>query len=404
VSVFPFDKSMPINPLSVFYSVIDRWQLHPSGYVDILWKCDPQAIREIGKAGNVHISPISLVNINEANSYFDRLLIADAKLTAIVVDNLYRIALKQPAPMRHNCWFNFITAMTTNVALHIWNKVPKPQQSEELFERLVTPNISVSSLLDGFDPQYHTSLLVGLRAWTYKVVKYKSFTDLRANGNPYFGLSNLGIVTRSSYKLMREALLGNSTESEITLYLSICKVFKTYLERSKLSTDKLELNNWQDILAVVRSIDRHLNIDRLQSIVDRVGNLIRIHCNPIIEHYDDVSRPSILDCEDIPPETDRLEPILADLFDLVDRFISSLPAESIQIIQLRHHQKLKHKDIAAIVPRDQPYISRHLGKIYLKLLDSIHVQVSHPEDRQKQKNSQALKAIEQLLEQYFHQN
>jgi hypothetical protein len=402
---------MSLNPLSVFYSVLDRWQLHPSGYIDILWKCDRQAIREIGKAGNMDTSAISLLNINEVNNYFDRLLFADAKLIATVVNNLYLMALKQPAPMGHNCWFNFIAVMTSNVALHIWNKVPKPQQSEELFERLVTPNISVESLLDGFNPHYQACLLGGLQAWTYKVVKYKSYTDLRANGHPYFGFSNLGVVRRSSYKLMREALLGNSMEDEIGLNLSICKVFKIYLDRSKLSTDKLELSHWQDILDAVRSIlqgsgsanDRSLNIDGLRSIVDRVGNLIRSHCNPIIEQYDDVSRFISLDSEAILPVIDRLEPILSEVFDLVDRFISSLPAESLKIIQLRHHQKLKHKDIAAIVPRDQPYISRHLGKIYLKLLDSIHLQISHPDDRQKQKNSLALKAIEELLEQYFHQ-
>lgn len=394
---------MPINSLSVFYSVLDRWQLHPSGYVDILWKCDRQAISEIGKAGNMYISLRSLVNINAANNYFYRLLAADAKLSAIVVDNLYRMALKQPTPMGNNCWFNFIAVMTVNVTRHIWNKVPKAQQSEELFERLVTPNISVSSLLDGFNPQYHANLLVGLQAWTYKTIKYQSFTDLRANGNPYFGLSNLGIVTRSSYKLVREALLGNSTESEIGAYLSICKVFKTYLGRSKLSTHKLELSHWQDILDAVRSIDGSLNVDRLRSIIDRVGGLIRTYCNPIIERYDDVDRQFSLDPEDVLPEIDISESILSDLFDLIDRFISSLPAESVQIIQLRHHQKLKHKDIAAIVPRDQPYISRHLGKIYLKLLDLIHSQISHPDDRQKQKNSLALKAIEELLEQYFRQ-
>jgi serine/threonine protein kinase len=394
---------MPINPLSVFYSVLDRWQLHPSGYVDILWKCDPRAIREIGKAGNMDTSAMCLVNINEVHQYFDRLLVADAKLAEIVVDNLYRIALKQPTPMGNNCWFNFIAGMTVNVTLHIWNKVPKAQQSEELFERLVTPNISVSSLLDGFNPQYHANLLVGLQAWAYKTIEYKSFTDLRANGNPYFGLSNLGIVTRSSYKLMREALLGNSTESEIGAYLSICKVFKTYLGRSKLSTDKLELSHWQDILDAGRSIDGSLNVDRLCSIIDRVGGLIRTYCNPIIERYDDVDRQFRLDPEGVLPEIDISKSILSELFDLIDRFIKSLPAESIQIIQLRHHQKLKHKDIAAIVPRDQPYISKHLGKIYLKLLDSIHSQVSHPDDRKKEKNSLALKAIEQLLEQYFHQ-
>jgi serine/threonine protein kinase len=239
--------------------------------------------------------------------------------------------------------------------------------------------------------------------WAYQVIKYKSFTDLRANGNPYFGLSNLGIVTRSSYKLMREALAGNSTENEIGSYLSICKVFKTYLDRSKLSTDKLELSHWQDILDAGRSIDGSLNIDKVRSIVDRVGSLIRTYCNPIIERYDDVDRQFSLGTENIPPEIDRSESILSELFDTIDRFINSLPAESIQIIQLRHHQKLKHKDIAAIVPRDQPYISKHLGKIYLKLLDSIHSQVSHPDDLKKQKNSLALKAIEQLLEQYFHQ-
>jgi hypothetical protein len=394
---------MPINSLSVFYSVLDRWQLHSSGYVDIFWKCDPRAIREIGKAGNMDTSAMSLVNINEVNHYFDRLLVADGKLTAIVVDNLYRLALKQPTPMGHNCWFNFIAVMTVNVAFHIWNKVPKPQQSEELFERLVTPNISVSSLLDGFNPQYQSSLLVGLQAWTYKVVKYQSFADLRANGHPYFGLSNLGIVTRSSYKLMREALLGNSTEYEIGSDVSICKVFKTYLDRSKLSTDKLELNHWQDILDGARSIDRSLDVERLQFIVDRVGNLIRNYSTPIIEPYDDISRSITLDREDIFSGIDSLDSILSELFDIIDRFINSLPAESIEIIQLRHHQKLKHKDIAAIVSRDQPYISRHLGKIYLKLLDLIHLQVSHPDDRQKQKNSLALKAIEELLEQYFHQ-
>ncbi len=394
---------MSLNPLSVFYSVLDRWQLHPSGYVDILWKCDPQAIRTIGKAGNMDTSTVSLVNINEVNNYFDLLLVADDKLTATVVDNLYQMALKQPAPMRDNCWFNFIAGMTINVALHTWKKVPKPQQSEELFERLVAPNISVECLLEGFNPQYQANLLVGLQAWTYKVVKYKSFTDLRANGHPYFGLSNLGVVRRSSYKLMREALLGNSTEGEIGLNLSVCKVFNIYLDRSKLSTDKLELNHWQDILDVVRSIDSSLNVDRLQFIVDRVGNLIRSYSNLIIEPSDDVSRFITLDSENILPEIDRSASILSELFDLIDRFISSLPAESVQIIQLRHCQQLKHKDIAAIVPRDQPYISRHLGKIYLKLLDSIHVQISHPDDRQKQKNSLALKAIEELLAQYFRQ-
>jgi serine/threonine protein kinase len=175
------------------------------------------------------------------------------------------------------------------------------------------------------------------------------------------------------------------------------------LDRSKLSTDKLELSHWQDILDVARSIDGNLNVDRLRSIVDRVGNLIRTYCNPIIERYDDVDLKFSLDRENILPEVDRSESILVELFDLIDRFINSLPTESIQIIQLRHHQKLKHKDIAAIVPKDQPYISRHLGKIYLKLLDSIHSQVSHPDDCKKQKNSLALKAIEQLLEQYFHQ-
>jgi hypothetical protein len=107
-------------------------------------------------------SAMSLVNINEVNHYFDRLLVADAKLTAIVVDNLYRMALKQSAQIRNNCWFNFVAVMTVNVTRHIWNKVPKLQQSEELFERLVTPNISVSSLLDGFNPQYQASLLLGL--------------------------------------------------------------------------------------------------------------------------------------------------------------------------------------------------------------------------------------------------
>jgi hypothetical protein len=399
---------MRLNPLSIFYNVLDRWQLHPSGYVDISYKCDPGAIRTIGKSGNLDLAGISLVNIDRVNTYFDRLLITDPNSLPTIVDNLYRIALTQPTSIGDNCWFNFIGAMTIKVALHTWKKIPQPQQCEELFEQLIAPSLSVESLLAGFNPKYQSNLLVGLQAWTYTVVRNNSFANLRTSGNPYFGLSNFGIVTRSSYKTIQMALLQQFAPSEVESYVSICKVFKTYLSRSKVSTDRLGLNNWEDILVEVRARSIVINVEELRDKIELIGSLIRKYDSPSIQTYDDANRSISIDNDrnfaSLDREIEGAEWELAELFVIIDRFIESLSAESRQIIQLRHHQKLKHKDIAAIVTRDQPYISKQLGKLYLKLLDSIHSQASHPDGSESQKNSQALKAVEELLSQYFYRD
>ncbi len=396
---------MPLNPLSIFYHVLDRWQLHLSGYVDISYKCDPNAVRTIGKSANVDLAGISLVNIDRVNTYFEQLLIADPDLLSTIVDSLYQIAIIQQAPIRDNCWFNFIGAMTIKVATHTWKKIPQPQQCEELFEQLIAPSLSVESLLTGFNPQYQSNLLVGLQAWTYTVIRNNSFANLRSNGNAYFGLSNFGIVTRSSYKTIKMALLNRFAPSEVEAYISICKVFKSYLSRSSISTDRLELNNWEDILVEVRVRSMTLSVKELRDRVELIGSLIRKYDSPIIQPYDDTNQSIFIDDDinfaSLEPEIEGAKLGLADLFAIIDRFISSLSAESRHIIQLRHQQKLKHKDIAAIVSRDQPYISKHLGKLYLKLLDLIHAQLSHPDGYESQKNSQALKATEELLSQYF---
>jgi hypothetical protein len=397
---------MPLNPLSIFYSVPDRWQLHPSGYLHISWKCDPDAITAINRAGGFGIAGVSVVNFQEVNSYFDRLLSTDPLLTTVVVDSLYQAALSQPKLALNNCWFNFITAMTFKSANHTWNKIPRLQQSEELFDRLIAPTLSIESLLAGFDPQYHPNLLVGLQAWTYKVVRYNSFTNLRSNGSPYFGLSNFGVVSRSSYKLIRMALVGNVTAERVERYLSICKIFKNYLTRSKVGTNKLELNNWQEILVEIKSTSMEISVEELQGIVDRVGNLIRAHASPIIDRYDDPARSISIDRYHHLAETDIDESpqLFGQLFMIIDQFINNLPIEAQKIIALRHQQRLTQTDIATIVAQDQSKISRQLGRDYLALLDLIHSQVPHPDGATAQKNSQSIDAIKQLIEQYFCQN
>jgi hypothetical protein len=426
VSAAYLPESMPLNLLSVFYRIPDRWQLDPSGYVNISWKCDPVAVLAIGEAGSFDFVDVSLTNMQQVNDCFDRLLIADRTLETVVIDRLYRIALKQPQPSRNNCWFNFIAAMTIKVARHTWQKIPKPQQSEELLERLLTPTLRIQQLLTGFDPEYHHELLIGLQAWTYQVVKYNSFADLRANGNPYFGLSNFGVVARSGLTKTRMALLGNLPTDQLDTYISICKVFKNYLSSSKIPVNQLELTNWQDILTEVRSLKIEVTIEELRDRLDRVGSFIRAHSSPIIEKYDDPSLFMTLD-NHFTPESDieALDEIFVRIFAIIDRFIDSLSTEARKIITLRHQKKLKQNSIAEAIAKDrslvdwhdlsqadikklikqyQPYISRQLGKIYLSLLDCLHSQVPHPNDGKIQKNSEAIAAIEQLLDKYFHQN
>ena len=396
---------MPINPLSVFYSVPVRWELDSSGRVHLLWKCDRVAMRGISQAGNFDLAEIPLADLHQVNIYVDRLLVANPELITVAIDSLYKVALAPAPDPHHNCWFNFITSMTVKAAQHTWNRIPRSQQSEELFERLITPTVSIQQLLTGFNPKYHPNLLVGLQAWTYRVVRYNSFADLRANGHPYCGLSNFGIVSRSSHKLIRKALLGNITPTQFESYVSISKVFKNYLARSRISVNNLKLDDWQAILVELHSLSIKIAIEELQGIVDRVGMLIRADRSPIIEKYDDRDRSIPIDryVSPPPPDFEESQQLVGQLLMLVDGFISSLPVETQQIVKLRHHQKLTQADIAKIVPKDQSAISRLLGKIYLNLLDLIHSQVSHPDSGKPQRNSLSIQAAAQLLEYYFKQ-
>jgi hypothetical protein len=151
------------------------------------------------------------------------------------------------------------------------------------------------------------------------------------------------VVSRSSYKLIRTALAGNITASQIESYTSICKVFKNYLARSSVSTNKLTSKHWQEILDEVRSISIEIAVEELQGIVDRVGSLIRAHHSLIVEKYDDPHRSIAIDRFSSLPEPDIGEStqIFSQLFTIIDRFISSLPTEDRRIIILRHQQRLK---------------------------------------------------------------
>jgi hypothetical protein len=419
---------MILNPVSIFYRVPDRWQLHPSGYAQISWKCDPAAVRSIIQAGNLDLADLVPTNLAAVNSYFDRVLLIDRELITLIVNNLYQTALKQQQPICNNCWFNFIGFMTIKAAIHTWNKIPKSQQSEELFDRLIAPNLTVKNLLRGFNPDYQANLLIGLQAWTYRVVQYRAFAELRANGDPYFGLSNLGVVSRSSYKLIREALAGNIDVDCIESSRSICKLFKDYLAQSRVGTNRLELQHWQEILVELKlSLSLALTVEELRSRIELVGSLIRAQARPTIERYDDPHRSNPISQQPIltAPDIDESNQLVGQLFTIIYQFMTSLVPETQKIFALRHHQKLKQNNIAEMIARDrshvpwetlsqadidqlikkiQPIISRRLGKGYLSLLDHIHAQIPHPDGKQVIKNSLAIEAAGQLLDQYFQQS
>ena len=438
-------KSMTINPLSIFYRSIDRWQVHPSGSIQISWKCDPKAVLAVCQAGNLDLEGVSRSNLDLVNAYFDRLGETQSSqvLIATIVDRLYRwrneSTLAQSSLDTNNCWFNWIGAMNVKVACHIWRRIPSSQQSPELFERLVTPTLSVRDLLTGFDPQYQPDLFAGLQAWTYRVVRYHIYSSLRANGHPYFGLSNLGIVARSSYKQMRVALVANIVPEQLELDISICKVFKSYLERSKIGANKLGLADWEEILAAVQAISLaeplqrriDITISELGSRIDRVGSLVRAAASPVVYSYDDLPQLISIDCYVPPADIDESTQILGQLFTVIDRFIHNLPAESQKMVMLYHQQHLKQSKIAYLIAQDrfiassvdrqdprswaelssieitkltnnyQTKVSRKLGNIYLDLLTNIYAQISHPEGKVADRNSLAIGAVKQLLEQYF---
>ncbi|WP_310411860.1 hypothetical protein [Chamaesiphon sp. OTE_8_metabat_110] len=395
---------MPLNPLSVFYRV-PMWKLaFEQGLprIKISWRCDPEAVSQIARAGNLEITGISLVDLLAVNAYFDGLLLTDCQLTNLVVTNLYRLAATDANPGGHNCWFNFITAMTFKAALHTWQKVPKYQQSEELFERLTTPILNLRQLFDRFDPEYDPNLLAGLQAWTYRVVAYNSFAYLRKHGDPYFRLSNLGVVSRSSWLTIRTATIGNIGSDRIDPYLTVCKLFKSYLERKKIRVNNLELHHWQEICVEISSKSIEITSDELRSIIERIGGWIRTQANPIIEKYDPNLLISIEGSAEL-SEPDSLDSNahLRQIFALLGQFIGSLPAPTRKLVELRHQHQLNQVSIAKMMSIDQSQVSRQLGKIYLNLLDVMHSQIPHPDGIKSQKNSLAIATARSLIDKYF---
>jgi RNA polymerase sigma factor (sigma-70 family) len=404
---------MPLNPLSVFYRV-PRWELSSKEdiqKIQLSWRCDPEAIRSISRAGNMKITDVSFVDLPAVNAYFDRLLLADCQLANTVVANLYRLATDDANPVGHNCWFNFLTAMTFKAALHTWQKVPKPQQSEELFERLTTPILNLRQLFDRFDPKYHPNLLEGLQAWTYRVVAYNSFAYLRKHGDPYFGLSNLGVVSRSSWATIRTAPHGNMMSDRVDTCLMVCKIFKDYLKRTKIRVNDLESHHWQEICVEIsskvtpqsRCSANELTCDELRSLIERIGGWIRTRANPIVEKYDDPNLfISIEGAADV-SESDLAESNahLRQIFVLLDRFITGLPPHAQELVKLRHQQQLNQVGIAEMMSIDQSQVSRQLGRIYLSFLDIIHSQIPHPDGIKSQKNSLAIATARSLIQKYF---
>jgi RNA polymerase sigma factor (sigma-70 family) len=296
--------------------------------------------------------------------------------------------------------------MTFRAALHTWQRVPKPQQSEELFERLTTPILNLRQLFDRFDPEYRPNLLEGLQAWTYQVVTYNSFGYLRKHGDPYFGLSNFGVVSRSSWLTIRTAPMGNIPPDRVDTYLTACKIFKTYLERSKIRVNNLEARHWQEILVEISTLSIELTVEELRTQIDRIGGWIRAQANPIVHKYDDPNLFISLEgqADFSHPELADSDAHLSQIFTMIGQFIGSLPTHTRELVELRHQRQLNQVSIAKMMSIDQSQVSRQLGRIYLNLLDVIHAQIPHPDGIKVQKNSLAIATARYLIEKYFQQN
>ena len=84
--------------------------------------------------------------------------------------------------------------------------------------------------------------------------------------------------------------------------------------------------------------------------------------------------------------------------------MNNLPLKSQELLALRHLQQLNQVNIAKAMSIDQSQVSRQLGRLYLNLLDLIHAEVPHPDENKPQKNTQAIAAIQHLIEKYLQRN
>jgi RNA polymerase sigma factor (sigma-70 family) len=278
------------------------------------------------------------------------------------IDTIVTRLYQQQEPHR-DCWLNFIHFMAVKTATYCWRKLPAQARTPERSESLSSPPfIPPQKLFTNFQPPKNKFLLGAIEAWTYQALKYHLYSYLRQK-EPFFGLTNLGVVSKSSVKAIQNALFGEYPAPKMAEAIELVKAFKHHLKTTGRRVPQLTTEDWQTILPATAAAE----IAAKQQWLDQMGQIIRRTTQIPVSSLDDPTFAAI-PAEKPDREYDLIIPIL-------QRQISQLPVVDRQLLCLFYGHGLNQSEIAQKLGKDQPTISKQFRAIHIKLLQHLQQEI-----------------------------
>ena len=400
----------PHSRLACFYAVFveHQWRLNSENLTCIAQICS-----------NYLPSPPIDLQLATVERYVHEQVTTNQHLTSLVVTELYQ---KFSTDRHHQIWLNFIHYMSEKLIANLWNRLPEYKRVEETFDLLrSTPLVAPPELFKGFNPEYDRDLLTGIERWTYRFLRNSIFSQIRKR-EQFFGLSDLGVVSKSTKLSIRkslssrvfshgEGLSNHNLKNRQIVDLLLVDIYKNYLKRSQVRTDKLAVRDWELIELEVQSQWSNLELDLpppsiaiIQAELKSIGSCIREAVSVSTRSLDaTIVPPKGIERKNIDRagESDWCN-VYAQLFTIIKQTILTLEPRNVEILEFRYRDGLIQSAIGLKIGKDQTIVSRRLLAIEKIFLRVIHRQLSHPDDLEITKiDRTAIRAMKQALRAFY---
>jgi RNA polymerase sigma factor (sigma-70 family) len=417
----------PFTPFYAIASGFDFIQTSSSPIIRVKWQLNQQVIGYLSSICQIHITDFEIPkksSLAQIDVYLQQQINLSPCLINQVTLELYQSLQSQfIASAAHSAWINFVQYMAVKLACNLWHRLPPLQRNEERFHQFHQASLfPPENLFNNFNHKHNQDLLSGIERWTYRVLRNFIYSEIRTQ-ELYFGLSNLGVVSKSSPFCIRKTLNGSIPEDRIELDIFLVKVFKEYLKRSTVRTNHLQASDWEIIYQECSNLWNRsyqplfkLSIDDIQSELNFVGKCVR--------HSTDVSIIS-LDCQIASSENYTLADTIvsqqvnsvyetdaamlwakaySELLVIVSQIDSQLDSRDKKIMKLYYEDSLNQTEIAAIFSIDAGTVSRRLRAFSRKIIAVAYQQIEHPDGTKIGDESTALKAIKEILRKFYQVN
>jgi hypothetical protein len=415
------------SPLTPFYATVARFdfiQTSSSHIVRVKWQLNQQMIGYIAPICQTHAIDFQLPkerSLVKIDSYLQQQISRSPNLSNQVTLELYKPFQLQPlAPILHSTWVNFVQYMAVKLACNLWHRLPPLQRTEERFNQFHQASLfPPERLFNNFNYQNNQDLLSGVERWTYRVLRNFIYSKIRGQ-ELYFGLSDLGVVSRSTKSYISNALKGSMSTDRIELDVFLVKVFKEYLKRSTVRTNQLQTSEWEIIHQECCKLWNRsyqtpfkLLIDDIQAELNFVGKQVRQSTNVSIASLDcqisnsqDYTLADTIASEQVDSVYQAEEAMLwstayAELLVIIGQQIQQLDSLNQKIMKLYYRDSLNQTAIASIVEIDAGTVSRRLRASSQKILVAFYQQVQHPDGNATGDPATALAALKEILRKFY---